>query len=271
MDWEWSDLVRQYRFVFTIDLLRYGIAASLSYFLVWHLFARQLGHRYIQKKRPAARQHWNEIKYSISSVAIYALVAVGIFIGNRHGVFHIYGTSEIYGTGYFIFSLVLLIFWHDTYFYWTHKWMHHPKIYKHVHRIHHKSVSPSPWTAYSFHPYEAIVQTLFVPIFLLVVPIQGYALALFMVYQIARNVVGHLGHELFHNAFVTNKFFNWITTTTHHDQHHHYFNHNYGLYFTWWDKWMKTEHPHYKEEFLEVKNRKATTADAGTSKPAKAA
>ena len=48
----------------------------------------------------------------------------------------------------------------------------------------------------------------------------------------------------------------WITTTTHHDMHHGTsFNHNYGFYFTWWDRWMGTEHPRYREAFREVTNR----------------
>jgi sterol desaturase/sphingolipid hydroxylase (fatty acid hydroxylase superfamily) len=40
-----------------------------------------------------------------------------------------------------------------------------------------------------------------------------------------------------------------MTTTTHHDMHHQQFNGNYGLYFTWWDRWMGTEFPEYKVAF----------------------
>ncbi|MCE7991305.1 MAG: sterol desaturase family protein [Roseivirga sp.] len=257
MEWTWTDLWWHYKYVFTLDITRYIIAASLSYFIIWQLFGKLLQHRYIQKKRPGLKQHWHELRYSVSSVAIYAIVGVGIFIGVRSGAFNIYRDTATYPWWISVAGLIGLILWHDLYFYWTHKWMHHPKLYRHIHKVHHKSVSPSPWTAYSFHPFEAIIQALFIPIFLFVFPIHGLALFIFMVYQIARNVVGHLGYELFHNAFITSKWLNWITTTTHHDQHHHYFNHNYGLYFTWWDKWMKTEHPKYAEEFMDVKARKS--------------
>jgi Delta7-sterol 5-desaturase len=55
----------------------------------------------------------------------------------------------------------------------------------------------------------------------------------------------------------------WINTTTHHDLHHSGgFNHNYGLYFTWWDKWMGTEHPHYAERFHTVVSRTPAPARA---------
>ena len=261
MDWTLAELLDRYKSFFIIDFLRYIIAASLSYFIIWKLCGKLLQHRYIQKKKPTLKHHWMEFRYSISSIAIYGIFAVGIFMGVRSGVFRLVSFEE-YGWGFFFLSLSLLILWHDFYFYWTHKWMHHPKIYRHVHKVHHRSTSPSPWTAYSFHPIEAFVQAAFVPMYLFVMPIHGYAMLIFMIYQITRNVVGHLGHELFHNAFITSKWLNWITTTTHHDQHHHYFNHNYGLYFTWWDKWMKTEHPKYKEEFMEVKARKRQKPEA---------
>ena len=40
------------------------------------------------------------------------------------------------------FPLMLLI--HDTYFYWTHRIMHHPKLFNLFHLLHHRSTNPSP-------------------------------------------------------------------------------------------------------------------------------
>jgi uncharacterized protein (DUF2147 family) len=37
--------------------------------------------------------------------------------------------------------------------------------------------------------------------------------------------------------------------------HHEYFHYNYGLYFSWWDRLMRTEHQKYHEAFDEVKSR----------------
>ena len=34
-----------------------------------------------------------------------------------------------------------------------------------------------------------------------------------------------------------------------HDLHHAALRCNYDLYFTWWDRLMGTEHPHYRERF----------------------
>jgi Delta7-sterol 5-desaturase len=55
----------------------------------------------------------------------------------------------------------------------------------------------------------------------------------------------------------------WISTTTHHDLHHAgSFNHNFGFYFTWWDKMMGTEHPDYVATFDRVTGRAGTNASA---------
>jgi hypothetical protein len=66
---------------------------------------------------------------------------------------------------------------------------------------------------------------------------------------------GHLGIEFLPKGFLNNRWLNWHTTTTHHDLHHKHFNHNFGLYFTWWDRWFGTEDPKYRETFEEVTSR----------------
>ncbi len=46
--------------------------------------------------------------------------------------------------------------------------------------------------------------------------------------------------------------FDFLTTTTHHDLHHAQAGWNYGLYFTWWDRLMGTEHPDYHARFAQA-------------------
>jgi sterol desaturase/sphingolipid hydroxylase (fatty acid hydroxylase superfamily) len=44
--------------------------------------------------------------------------------------------------------------------------------------------------------------------------------------------------------------------------HHEQFNGNYGLYFTFWDKWMKTEIKDYEDRFNEVYRRRELVVKA---------
>jgi sterol desaturase/sphingolipid hydroxylase (fatty acid hydroxylase superfamily) len=75
--------------------------------------------------------------------------------------------------------------------------------------------------------------------------------------MILRNVLGHLGIELFPRGFTKSRFWRWSTTTTHHGLHHRRVDSNYGLYFTFWDRLMGTTDPHYEAAFEEIASRRA--------------
>jgi lathosterol oxidase len=235
-----------------VEFIRYiGIVGGVFLF-VWIIFRHRLLHRLIQQKFPPVSRLRKEFIYSMSSMIIFSLI--GVFI-------HLSGGSKLYfdvdlrGWPYFFLSIALAILMHDTYFYWTHRLMHHPKLYKHVHFVHHQSTNPSPWAAYSFHPLEAIIQGMIGPIILFTLPIHVGALLVFGIYQITLNAFGHLSFELFPKGFATSKWVFWHNTTTHHNMHHRYFHWNLSLYFNFWDRLMGTLHPKYNEQFDEVTNR----------------
>ncbi|MDX1943114.1 MAG: DUF2147 domain-containing protein, partial [Saprospiraceae bacterium] len=129
-------------------------------------------------------------------------------------------------------------------------------IFRHVHLVHHRSINPSPWAAYSFHPIEALVQAGIYPIVVFGIPAHPLALSVFLIYMIVRNVQGHLGFELFPTWFVKIPILNWHTTTVHHNLHHEKSNCNYGLYFTWCDVLFGTAYKNYTQHFKEITSRK---------------
>lgn len=74
--------------------------------------------------------------------------------------------------------------------------------------------------------------------------------------MILRNGMGHAGLELHARGWASHPVLKWISTTTHHDLHHAgSFTHNYGFYFTFWDKIMGTEHPRYVDIYDRVTTR----------------
>ncbi|MCB9352419.1 MAG: DUF2147 domain-containing protein [Lewinellaceae bacterium] len=245
------------------DFLRYFITASTAYLLFWVIFIKKWEHRIIQRKALKAKKMWFEFRYSISTVLIFALIGWGITQAKLNGYTLIYDQVDDYGWLWFFISIVLMVLLHDTWFYWTHRLMHHPKIFRHVHLVHHRSTNPSPWAAYSFHPLEAIVEAAIFPIIVFSIPVHGIALLIFLIYMITRNVQGHLGIEIFPKWFIKSKWVNWHTTTTHHDLHHKHFNKNFGLYFTWWDHWFGTEHKEYRDKFEEVTSREKPDQPSG--------
>jgi Delta7-sterol 5-desaturase len=264
---ETSKFFEVYPFIFLFDLLRYLIPAGAAFLFFWVIFRKRWSHLFIQNSCPTKAQVLSEIKYSLSTVVIFSLTGFGIFTANRIGYIKVYGNIAEYGWAYFFVSLIIMIIFHDFYFYWTHRLMHHRRLFKYIHKVHHESTNPSPWAAYSFHPFEAIIQVMVLPIILIFLPLHGLTIFLFTSYMIIQNVRGHLGYEMLPKAFIRSKLFNWNLTTVHHNMHHKYFNSNYGLYFTWWDKWMNSNHKAYEQTFEEVTSRQPEgKTQSGTSK-----
>jgi len=132
----------------------------------------------------------------------------------------------------------------DTRFYWTHRAMHHPWLFNRMHRVHHESVDPTPFTACSFHPAEAIVHgigSLSLLLVMMLLPFHVASLVAAGTLQILFNVVGHLGYEIYPRGWNRIPLLRWKTPTLHHDMHHQRVGGNYALYFRWWDRICGTE------------------------------
>jgi Delta7-sterol 5-desaturase len=253
--------VQLWSVMFMMDFGRYLIAAGLVYCLFWLVLRQRLAHRKIQPGNPEFRQMSMEFRYSILTVAIFATVGVGTYFGGQAGIFKVIPEFRSGDTAYLIGSTLLMIVLHDTYFYWTHRLMHHPRLFRWVHLRHHLSRRPTPWAAYSFAPAEAVIEAAFSALFLLLVPMHELGLFIWLGHQILRNAIGHSGIEIFPRSWVGNRWLDWTNAVTHHDLHHSQFRYNYGLYFSWWDRLMGTENPNYRKRFEEVTHAEPATAD----------
>ena len=105
---------------------------------------------------------------------------------------------------------------------------------------------------WAFHPLENLIEFLPFILFPMPFPIYWPILFLWQPLDLLNNVLGHLGYEIYPKNWVHLPFFKYKTASTHHNMHHEQFTGNYGLYFTFWDKWMKTEFTDYPKRFDEV-------------------
>ncbi|MEJ2816751.1 sterol desaturase family protein [Caulobacter sp. CCG-8] len=237
------------------DVSRYVTFAVGVWLTLWVVLAAPLAGRKIREGRPPARQLLVEFACSIRSIMIFSTVGLISFALFRAGLMPGPYIARGLGPVWFWTSLALMIVAHDAWFYWTHRLIHDRRLFRTFHRRHHRSNSPSPFTAYSFDLGEAAINALFVPLWMLLVPTQWPVAGLFMLHQIVRNTLGHSGYELFPATRDGRPLLPWLTTVTHHDLHHAQAGWNYGLYFTWWDKWMGTENPRYLERFAAAVRR----------------
>jgi Delta7-sterol 5-desaturase len=251
---------------FMFDFGRYIIAATLIGAVVWLMARTRFASRKIQQRRATHADMRREFLQSVRSCFVYIGITVVIVWAINMGFINRVGPSLGWPTDLALFAAIIVA--HDAYFYWVHRAMHHPRLYKRFHLAHHRSVTPTPLAIYSFSVEEALVMAAFVLIWQLVVPTPGWVFFSFMIFQVLRNAMGHAGSELMPRWWLSTRITSWVNTTTHHDLHHNgSFKHNYGLYFTWWDKWMGTEHPRYHARFAEVV---AVSARAEATDPAAA-
>jgi Delta7-sterol 5-desaturase len=239
------------------DLIAYAGAAGVGYFIFWQWKQSRWQHLLIQKTLPEIKRVWYEIKYGLSTVFIFSTMASLTLWALINGHTRMYTPIDALGWPYFVLSIIFILVAHDAYFYWTHRIMHHPEIFKTVHKVHHKSTNPSPWAAYSFHPIEAVIQGGIFPLLAFTVPMyEGIYLFAFFYMIAIDTLVLHIGYEFFPKGFTTNKLTRWYITSTHHNLHHRHVNCNYALYFTWWDVGMRTLSKQYHEVFESIKSRK---------------
>ncbi len=235
--------------------LRYLLAAGAAFLFFYGLYPKRFRHKKIQERLPNTRRMLKEMQHSFSTALIFVAVAMGLYFLQASGLSLLYANIGTYGWGYFLFTLVLLIFVHDAYFYWIHRLLHHPLLFW-IHKEHHRSCNPTPWSSFDFHPLEAVLEIAFVPVLVFVIPLHPAALFFLSFWLLLWNVVGHLGYELFPVGFVSHPFFKWINTSTHHNLHHQRVRYNFGLYFNIWDRLMATNDPCYEEIYKELTTKK---------------
>ena len=231
------------------DGRRYAIFAIAVWFTLWIVLSRLLRPRKIREATPPIRQLGVEFLFSLRSIAVFSTVGIGINLAQAAGLYPLANWAEHQGVAWFVFALVTMIVAQDAWIYWSHRWMHRPRWFRTFHRRHHRSNNPSPFTAYRFDLPEAFLMVAFVAVWPAIFPTPWGVIDLFMFHQIFRNTMLHSGYELWPARADGRPWFDFLTTTTHHDLHHAQAGYNYAAWFTWWDRWMGTEHPEYHARY----------------------
>jgi lathosterol oxidase len=233
--------------IFSVEAVRYLIAVLLVMAAIYGI-SRSAASRRLHAEPASREQKQREFFYSMLTCLVFGANGLFIFFGMQGGWVKVYEDINLYGLLYLPFSLIAMVVAHDAYFYWTHRMIHHRLLFPWVHRIHHKSVHPTAWAAYAFAPAEAFINGLFVPLWVYFVPTYSWIAFVFLAHMILRNAMGHSGFELFPLRMPGSKYFGFVTNVFHHDLHHcKDGTHHFGLYFTWWDRWMGTEYEEYSQ------------------------
>jgi ring-1,2-phenylacetyl-CoA epoxidase subunit PaaE len=228
---------------------------STAYLIFWLAIGKKLSNRKIHLSKRAG---WSQIKGEIGETllsfigsTIFTMLLLSL---KDSGIAHFYADAGRYGLSYEILTVITMLVISDTWFYWSHRAMHHPSIYKYVHALHHKSLDVNPYTSTSFHVIEALWLTLWILPLVLVMPISMTALGVMQVLGTFNNLKSHLGYELFPDFFKKAPF-SMLVTATNHSLHHTQYNGNYGLFFRFWDIVCGTELNSTASTFEEIHQR----------------
>ncbi|MBC7409298.1 MAG: sterol desaturase family protein [Arcicella sp.] len=235
--------------MFILITSRYFILGSIFhvYFYVWK--REKWENRKINKREYPQNQFKKEVFWSMLTAIVFSVVGAISALAWQRGYTAIYLNINDYPLLWFPISIIVAMFIHETYYYWLHRLMHHPKIYKQVHQVHHDSKITSAWTAFSFHPIEGFLEALIMPVIIIIVPMHLYAILFHLSIMTITAAINHLDIEVYPRNLFGNLLGKHVIGATHHSHHHKFYRYNFGLYFTFWDKWIKTESPSFGRDF----------------------
>ncbi|KAJ2958860.1 hypothetical protein NQZ79_g5570 [Umbelopsis isabellina] len=200
----------------------YLTAACFSYFVFFD-------HETMKHPRFLKNQVRLEIECAVSAVPGFTILTVPWFWGEVKGYSRLYdGTTAYGGIPYMLFTIALFLLTTDFGIYWIHRYLHHPYVYKWLHKPHHKWVVPTPFASHAFHPLDGYLQSVPYHLFVYVFPMNKWLYISMFLFVNVWTVMIHDGNYMLRSKI--------INSSAHHSVHHLYFNYNYGQYFTFWDR-----------------------------------
>ncbi|PLB34485.1 sterol desaturase family protein [Aspergillus candidus] len=224
--WPRNNIYRQalsfFLIVWIFGIIVYFISATLSYIFVWDKTT-------VKHPKFLKNQISMEIAQTMQSMPVMSLLTAPFLVAEVRGYVKLYdGFSDEPFPYYSILQFPLFIAFTDFCIYWIHRGLHHPSIYKTLHKPHHKWIMPSPFASHAFHPLDGWSQSVPYHLFPFIFPLQKVAYVLLFGFINFWTVLIHDG-EYVANSPVVNG-------AACHTMHHLYFNYNYGQFTTLWDR-----------------------------------
>lgn len=123
--------------VFVGILLMYPSMAGFSYYYIFD-------HRMMKHPRFLKNQVRQEIIFSLQAFPWLILMTTPWFVYEVRGGGLFYDNVSDYGWLYLAASIPMFLVFTDFCIYWIHRIEHHPALYKHIHKPHHKWIGAYP-------------------------------------------------------------------------------------------------------------------------------
>ncbi len=231
-----------------IILFRYFLIVGGVYWFFYSPYNQSFIKHRSPPRSPSMRAMRHDIKLSLISAGVFALAASAVLSSYGEGLTRLYSDPRQYGLWYLGVSYGLVLVLQDTFFYFTHRLFHHPKLFRWFHKGHHRSRYPTPWTSFAFDPLEAIVQSLFLIGVVWFIPLHFITVIAVLTTMSIWAVLTHLGLDRLPVGFPHHLLGRWMIGPAHHSIHHLKCTVHYGLYFTFWDKLLGTQDTDHEKQ-----------------------
>ncbi len=204
-------------------------------------------------------QVWDNLFWSlVSGTTIWSIYEVLYFWGVANGVIPTLSVEQYP----FVFLTWLLAtpLLTSSHFYFIHRLLHWPPLYRPVHRLHHRNIHIGPWSGMSMHPIEHILYISSVLVHF-VIPSQPVIVLLHLYGRCLGPAFSHAGFEklkMGETAVVDAADF-------HHQLHHRFFECNYGTTDAPWDKWLGTDHDGSDEATIRIRKKRKQRSGVTTA------
>ena len=209
----------------------YYLAMGLPITIYWRVFPWRMS----SKTHP-----WRDFKAGTIACVILTLFLAFTFWLIQNGFSEV---RQLYASKSWLWQIrqcFIYIVLHDFYFYAMHRVLHHPIMFRRYHRLHHQSYEPNPWSTFAFHPVEAVLTSVFLPLFVVTIPISPLCFIVFMSLTALFNTIGHNGYEFFPKIWRRSLLGQILNNYSNHARHHRFVTECFGLYTSIWDRLFGT-------------------------------
>lgn len=126
----------------------YFVFATLSYLFVFD-------HATFAHPKYLKNQIRLEIRQTLSSIPYMAALTTPFFLAEVRGHARLY--DDPFDAPFYLYNFLqfpFFICFTDFFIYWIHRGLHHPRVYKTLHKPHHKWIMPTPYASHAFHPVD---------------------------------------------------------------------------------------------------------------------
>jgi len=152
---------------------------------------------------------------------------------------------------WFIAFFFVIRFWQSFHFYWVHRLIHMPFLFKTVHHVHHRNINTGPWSGLSMHPVELLLY--FSGILIHFVLPSHPIHVIFHMFSLSLGAL--YSHSGFAKLLIRDREA-MNAGSFHHQLHHRYFECNYGSEEMPLDRWFHSFHDGTPEATKRIRARK---------------